>query len=377
MCYNDSMKKYIYLEDYLEVIAGKRDRDLNSHNNWFSVPKPLVSLARYDVSFIDSVTSATLSQVPLTDRQAELALKIVSKYRRQLNTHGIDVDPDNPPKLRLPMRHVDRSSICSIEGEHMVLRFPYSNTLIQEIREFQKESQGAVRFDKPRKVWLVDITEYNVNFMTAWAPTRGISVDPEILHLQAAILEEESRDWAIRLRRDDTGQLVLDNAPDSLMDYLRSQGITLEQSNLIPLLDSASVLGYTATEELWTEAEALVGASIMPFLWQRTYDMVGDVDQLPRIREYARLVNRMPVLVYDPMPNSMVSTYKEVWGDVTVVGNSKTTEVHGDVIISHRPFSDREDISLLISHSGIMAGMDRQVMLQNSQKIIYFTRKLK
>jgi hypothetical protein len=137
------------------------------------------------------------------------------------------------------------------------------------------------------------------------------------------------------------------------------------------------VLGYTATEELWAEAEALVGASIMPFLWQRTYDMVGDVDQLPRIREYARLVNRMPVLVYDPMPNSMVSTYKEVWGDVTVVGNSKTTEVQGDVIISHRPFSDREDISLLISHSGIMAGMDRQVMLQNSQKIIYFTRKLK
>jgi len=64
------MKTFSTVEDYLEVLAGKRELDgsvLSSNMlfmNWHDF-KPIISLARYDVNFLDSVTDTTLAGNPL------------------------------------------------------------------------------------------------------------------------------------------------------------------------------------------------------------------------------------------------------------------------------------------------------------------------
>ena len=68
------MKTFPTVEDYLEVLAGKRDLVTGTMklSGWMGYEfKPIVSLARYDVNFLNSVTDHTLGGNALTDKQAE------------------------------------------------------------------------------------------------------------------------------------------------------------------------------------------------------------------------------------------------------------------------------------------------------------------
>lgn len=85
------MKTFPYIEDYLEIINGDRDPATGKIYGLFDSTQPIVSLARYDVSVLASMSSATQSGRALTDRQAELAVKIILKYQKQLEKLGIGV----------------------------------------------------------------------------------------------------------------------------------------------------------------------------------------------------------------------------------------------------------------------------------------------
>ena len=77
------MMKYTTVEDYLEVIAGLKDPVTlknNPNNNWFGVFEPIISLARYDTDVLNSMSTTASEGRALTERQGELAVKIVVKY---------------------------------------------------------------------------------------------------------------------------------------------------------------------------------------------------------------------------------------------------------------------------------------------------------
>ena len=96
------MIRYTHVEDYLEVIAGLKDPATLAKNNsnWFTEFDPIISLARYDVSVLESMSEAVSTGKALTERQGELAVKIVAKYQRQLAQKGIDVEPVLNPQWR-------------------------------------------------------------------------------------------------------------------------------------------------------------------------------------------------------------------------------------------------------------------------------------
>jgi hypothetical protein len=375
------MKTYAHVEDYLEVISGKKDVNLNQPTNsgWFVVPKPLISLARYDVGFIESVTDTTIMGGAMTDRQAELALKIILKYQKQLAQHGVDVSTISVPRYRKPLRVIDRVSSCWIEDNMVLVKFPYDQNLIAEFRELVKESQGEARFDRERKVWFVAMTEFNVNFVVTWAGTRQFDVSTELIELQTMILDCEKTPWKIQLKRDSTGQLVFENAESSLTDYLSSMGVTVDNNNLIRLADLSNVLCYELSALLWYEVEKIAGADIVSLIRARSYELTGDFEQIERVYRYAKLVNRLPVVIYDPSPTNTLGRYQALWGEdqIAVVGNHKTVaDTSRPVVWSHRVIRELDPIPLLISHVGLIAGAERQIMIQNSEKIVYFARRL-
>jgi hypothetical protein len=375
------MKSYPHIEDYLEVIAGKRDVDLKqiSSGIWFTPTKPLISLARYDVGFLESVTDTTIMGGALTDRQAELAVKIILKYQKQLAQHGVDTATASVPKYRKPLRMLDRSKACWIEDNMMVVKFPYDQNLIAEFRDMAKESQGEIKFDRERKVWFAALTEYNVNFVVTWAETRQFDISADLTELQSMIVECEKTPWKIQLTRNAQGELVFQNAESSLIDYIAQQGIEINDSNLITLADLSTVLGYELSNLLWYELEQQVGADLVPLVRSHSYELTGDFEQIERVYRYAKLVNRLPVVIYDPSPTNTLDSYRALWGEdqITVVANNRSvTDTSRPVIWSHRVVRDINPIPLLISHVGLITGAERQIMIQNSHKIIYFNRRL-
>ena len=376
------MKTLSSIEDYLEVISGKREpANLKPNNTWFGLSsKPILSLARYDVGFIDSVTDTTMTGGALTDRQAELAIKIVLKYRKQLHSHGIDIDPASVPPFRKALRIVDRTQSVDLIDDKIHVRFPYNQTWISTIRDMLKESQGGAKFNKEAKTWTFDLTEYNVNWIVTFAQANQFHISDELNALQNEIIRIGSQPWGIYLTRDSAGQIVLVNAEQSMLDYIHEQGLELHDDFLLKLADLSSVLGYKVDDSLWQEVDAIAGSDISVFMRDRTYELHGNFGQIDRVIRYAQLVNRLPVVIYDPSPTASIDKYRELLGDDNIyrIGNQRhiDDEQSRPVMWSHRVVRELNNIPLLMSHVGLIAGAEKQIMIQNSQKIIYFNQRL-
>jgi hypothetical protein len=376
------MKTFSTVEEYLEVIAGKRSlegkRVPTSGFLFGSSMDAIISLARYDVSFLDSVTENTMSGQPLTDKQAELACRLIFKYQKQLASKGVSVEPMAVPIYRVPLRIPDRSRTLTANDDHMVLKFPYDQVLISQLRELLNTRQGAAVFNKEAKHWRLDLTEYNLNFAVTWAQTHKFEVDPKLLDLLEKVVENERTDWTICLKRkDDT--LYVENAHANLVEYLEQQGITWGMDQLLTLVDWSSVLGYQVDAELMAMVEQEHGADITSFTTVRDYSLSGDYSMIPRLLKYAQAVGRLPLVVYDPSPADEISRYYEYMdpAHIQLVKNEKTVEIlpTAKLVLTRKPLTNVQ-IPLLVSHSGMTVGSDRSLMMQNTQKVIYFAQKL-
>lgn len=378
------MKTFPTIEDYLEVLAGKRDliTGILRPTSWLGHEfKPIVSLARYDVNFLDSVTNTTCAGNALTDRQAELSVKLVQKYHRQLANKGIELANVDPPRFRNPLRIVDRTkSVYIVEGV-IELKFPYDNKLIEYIRAMAKESQGALKFDKDIKRWQIALTEYNLNWVHEMARQYEFEISDEITDLMNRILDMEKQGYAIQLV--DTGAgYTINNASNSLIRYLEEHG-GLGYDNKYQLADLAPVLGYTVSAEIEAQIEAELGGSAALLIKNREYDMHNAPDAVERIVKYAEATNRWPIVAYNPTPDETLDDWMKYFkeDEVFVLKNKKESHLdilpHHKVIYTHKPLRYLDSIPLLISHSGMLVGFDKQFMVGRTEKIIYAGVKLK
>ena len=375
------MKTYDFVEDYLEVLAGKRDLAGKISSGYlFGAFSPIVSLARYDTSFLDDLTGSTLAGTSMTDRQAQLAVKIILKYQRQLTSKGIDVTPCTNPKYRKPLRYLDRSKRIWSDGSNIYLRFPYDSNMITQLRELLKARQGSAHFDKENKVWVIAVSEYNINFTVSWAKGHNFEVDQPIEQYLEEIITVEQQPYKIQLCRTESG-LELTNASPSMLDYIHAQGLSLDDEHLHQLVDLSSVLGYTVHEDLVTELDSALGPDLVVFMLRREYELAGAQNQLSRLLRYAQLVNRLPMIIYAPsLSNEHELVTQELGQDqVTLLLNKKLDsikEITTPVLFTHKPINTNDTIPLLISYSGMLPGIEKQMMQQNSEKIVYLNHKL-
>lgn len=379
------MKHFNTVEDYLEVIAGKRDlaTGLMRPTGWFGTVefKPLVSLARYDVSFLDSVTDATVGGNALTDRQAELALKIVHKYQKQLHAHGISIPEPGMEKYRKPLRVIDRSRIADVVEDRIALKFPYDQNLIDSIRANAKESQGRVVFSRDEKQWVIGLTEYNVNWVCAFAKANQFTVTPALERLMESIIECEQTDYRIELIRNADGTYAITNADESLLAFIEERG-GFGADRQVWLCDNAGVLGYTISDSVRASLEEEVGASNTLLITNSKYELQtgASEDNLDRVFAYAEVADRWPVVVFDPThsfeyyhnkfaPEQILDISKKRDAELAITSEHK-------VILSNRAVKHMKRIPLLLSHIGLIAGQDKRIMTDSSEKTVYVNYKL-
>tara|TARA_R110000796_G_scaffold45937_6_gene111107 strand:+ start:3539 stop:4669 length:1131 start_codon:yes stop_codon:yes gene_type:complete len=286
------MITFSYVEEYVQFIAGTRDKDNNTSSTWLS--QPAISLARYDKSVIRSFAEQIEKIIAFTDRQSQLAYKLVDKYRKQLYKLGVAM-PDEVTMVpfKFSIRQVDRTRRLYLDNDRLVMQFPFNTELINLIKEFAKESTGSITYSGDNKNWTVALTEGCVNWAVAFGKAFEFEIPDDVDTLFNKILENEQTPYKIELCRKH-GELTITNAADSLLEYIAEHIGDIVDDNLDKLLDMSAMLGYTISSDL------LVNAKSADLLTGKNVQIIPGDGNISKIAEYARAYNKFPIISYTP-----------------------------------------------------------------------------
>ena len=368
-----------HVEDYIEIIAGYREPSGKSNYSIFTVGTSPINLARYDMKIIPSLAELTLGGRGYTDRQAKLAAELVIKYERQLFKLGIDVGPVHDPQYRIPLREIDRSNRVWLENDNINIKFPYKVDVIELIRTESKSSKGSIKWDHNKKYWIADLTEYNLNWVYAFSKTHNFEIDTALQLLMDQLLVVEQTPHKIELQATDT--LVIANAHESLTDYIKENLGGFSLDNLLPLVDSAPILGYTVEKIIEETVIEAYGTRFWSLCANRELKATTTTDHslVKNIAEYAHATNRFPIFVYEPdLSNRLLNEFNKYFPEqVYYVTDQQITNFDLDVKVIYTtkiPKTPVKRIPLMVSSAGMMYGGDRQIWIQTAEKVVYFTK---
>lgn len=372
------MQKYDYVEDYLEVIAGLRDpvtlKEIGM--GWFD---PVIKLARYDIPVLRNMSEGTLTGGALTQRQGELAIKIIEKYRRQLAGIGIDASKENLNVFRQAFRVIDEVKHIDIVNEEIIMQFQFDKKLIDELRDFANTSQGKCYWDRDSRQWRLALTEYNINWAHAWAKVNGFEISSQVQKYNDLVIHAESQPYAIQLQQHDD-QLEIVNASDSMMRYIQDHIGLMGTHNLLALVDQSAILGYSVSDHIIKKFTEKFGKALTD-LMLNTQCQCDDKDLTQAIRDikaYSEETKRYPIVIYEPdLSNKLLSAFREIFAadEIDIIGNGKKNRDfahNAKVVHSIRPVT-RHRIPLLVTAAGVITGGERQMMIQKSEKVVFFS----
>jgi hypothetical protein len=377
------MKTYTYVEDYLEVINGDRDPATGKIYGLFDSTQPIVSLARYDVQVLASMSAATQSGRALTDRQAELAVKIIQKYRKQLEKLEISIAPIDNPQYRHGIRTIDRRRLLYIENDHIVLQFPYDTKLIDDLRDLAKLSQGSWRFASEPKAWRLAITETNVIAANGFAENHSFEISEEFKTYVQEVVRCEQTPYEIKLVKTETG-LAIQNAPRTLIEAINNY-CGFDSSNLDTLVDNSAIYGFTVDENMVQAIASKYSPRVCNLMTAQESKFVPDSDETVYrdLIDYAEVTGRYPIYVYEPdLSGRLYKNFVERFFDNEEVHRAKQLKlepvtVHKKVIYFHKYTADwNQSIPLLVSGQGMMHGGEKTLLLQRAEKIVYFATEV-
>ena len=198
-----------YVEDYLEFLYGTMGKEGNSISilNYPTAKQSHIKLATYDKSPVASMGSFCSKartekfESCLTDRQVELARKIITKYRRQFLLHGIVLpDSDRDIELRHPIRRIDRTKHLEHDVEHkrLNLKFPYD----------------------PKKISAFDLTEGNIAKILELFQSEDLKIDDSLTEIVTDVMSAGPKDLPTLSVNNNAMQLV--NCHPRVKEYLDS-----------------------------------------------------------------------------------------------------------------------------------------------------------
>ena len=387
------MITYNHVEDYLEVLAGYREITSSPKKTnlaWVfptKVSTPPISLARYDVNIVNSMAEAVFRGQGLTDRQSDLVIRLIEKYQKQFASHGVDVTEQvRNPQYRIPVRIIDRTRSVTIKDQAIILKFPYDKTLVPAVSAAAAESKGHFKFDRDLKEWHLAITEYNVN----WAYSLkeyGFAIDPAVESLMQLILDCEKNDYKIELQVVD-GQPTIVNAEASMVNYIREHLGGMTADNLVRLIDSGPVLGYTISQDIQNALDGEFDSITWGLMNNKSSHVVrndpqsGGQELLEPLIKYAKMVNRWPICVYEPdTSDNLKRTLQQLFGPKEILcmptGKNIDTEVDLTgikcVYFSKIRRTWSRTIPILVSTNAMIFGGDKLNMFQSAEKVVYYT----
>jgi len=215
----------------------------------------------------DTVRSLAESQYAWTEKQARLALVILKRYLTKFQAHGMDIKKllDNPVYEddfrvisfdKVIEKYTDDDNVDRIE-----MRFPYHKKVIQLIR-CMKDKRGLpgmyALYDGEKKKWTFQHSDITAYYLTL------IAVRYDFKFTDDSLLDdyEEIKKQVIGHRKPTArlvaGQVVLDNAPESLQEYWNEN---LKDKTVLTQVDSLKNFDIS-TKGIDVSAETMIGHKI-------------------------------------------------------------------------------------------------------------------
>ena len=216
-----------------------------------------IKLARYDVNFVNNVSSYIHRGLGMTSRQRELAVKLTAKYRKQFRNIGVDVTLiTKTPEFRTNIRTVDRSKRFDCDDNLVYLYFPYNQDMIKEVNTMLRENvlihNTDSNWDQEEKRWQINNTEGNFITLYNWAKENTFDFsNPSIEYFNKLdkIIQNKT-DYEIRATIKDENSLQIHNAPKELEEYWNEH---IKQKTLIEQIKSCGLLAIDLDNSVLTK----------------------------------------------------------------------------------------------------------------------------
>lgn len=374
------MKTFQTVEEYIEVISGARDAVTGKlTHSWVS--EPIISLARYDVDVINNMSEQCTNNISFTEKQANLAVRIILKYQRQLAAKDIDVTPMNTPSYRNPLRQMDYSCSLGVSDDKLTIKFPYNQKLIDQVRSFSKESQGSCKWVPDKKLWETALTEYNLNWLYAFSKINQFAITDEVEKLYKLVADAEQRPYKIQLTLKDS-ELVIENAHHSLLQYINDNIGDLSFDNFYKLVDNSSLLGFTVDKSLLDAVVQDHGPKFLAMVSNSEFKIAPNTQNtnsdIAELVKYASITNRYPIVLFEPdLSSKLYSEFSQYFDPSEIrslgfgIKNAEIPDLTGIKLLHITKPIKSIDIPLLVSGAGMMFGGDKQLMQQRTEKSAY------
>jgi hypothetical protein len=364
------MKTLPYIEDYISLMA------IDSIN--WPPREPLIKLARYDEPIVNSMAQQIQNNLGFTDKQANLAHKIVIKYRRQWASQNYDVSAHvDVPKYRNSIRNIDRSKIIGLDKNIIYLRFPYDQNLINDLRTSVQSVNGSLVFNKEKRQWEAGLIEPRLIWAKEFGLKHQFTFNPEFDQVFEIMFDHE--EYEIKLVKLDQDSYHILNGANSLIDYIDQHG-GFGVNNLCSLVDMSSLLGYKIDTTILDEFKKTVEPELHDYFLNKYQNITFQncaqiiVDDLIR---YAKCTNRFPIFIYEADNRILFNLFKEKVGTINIVDKeSSMNQLWNSPIIYIKywkliPYR----IPLLVTNTSLI-GFRRQQMLQCADKVVYFIQDI-
>ena len=215
----------------------------------------------------DTVRSLAESQYAWTEKQARLALVILKRYLTKFQSHGMDIKKllDNPEYEddfrvisfdKVIEKYTDDDNVDRIE-----MRFPYNKKVIQLIRcmKDRRDLPGMYAlYDGEKKKWTFQHSDVTAYYLTL------IAVRYDFKFMDDSLLDdyEEVKKQVLGHRKPSArliaGEVVLDNAPESLQEYWKEN---FKDKSALTQVDSLKNFNIS-TKGINVPADTMVGHKI-------------------------------------------------------------------------------------------------------------------
>jgi len=289
------------VEEYLEVLGGYKRVDASANSPYGVSP---FKLANQDKLVVNNFAWQSIRGIGLTQKQSELAIKLITKYQRQFKQHGVDTKEILlKPKYRYFFRMVEKNKILDFENDTIRLQFPYDSRLISEVYDWIGTKLYAYgEWNAASKKWNIDLTENSLIHFYEWASRNSFHVDSKVqeLYSKVQLTKLTAHDHVPTLVKQDN-MYTVSKASDGLQTYLNNNGWdSITEDNVETLIDSCDLLGFQISKDIEKSTIEKHGDVYYDILSNHMIKVLSNQENYDILDRYMAHNRHRPVYVISP-----------------------------------------------------------------------------
>jgi hypothetical protein len=130
-----------------------------------------IHVGNFDERISQSLANQIFNGKAFTHKQADIALRLIKKYRNQFNKIGVtNVEAMlEAPVYKFALRTIDNTRSVTIDSnsKKFIVKFPFDQTLVTVLRTLNsKEKLTKAEWDPDNKSWGLDLNEVSLSFIS-------------------------------------------------------------------------------------------------------------------------------------------------------------------------------------------------------------------